>query len=154
VLILIACPARIEEVNLSDARPSEVDYSFVIWTHEIPDKIPAGQVTTASITLINNGRLPWISTGEKPYALSYHWKHPGGRFNSDMFWGERTLLPPVVGTGEMVTVDFAIVPPAQAKYYDLTIDIVRGKGRERDKASWFEELGWMTYNIRLEVVEQ
>lgn len=151
-LSAVGCGQRPENLDLAAAHPSGQDYSFAVWKAEIPAKLPAGAVTMARVSLINNGSKPWISTEDQPYSLSYHWKHPGGRFTSDMFWGERSPLPAYVGIGEMVTVEFAIRAPEMAKYYDITLDIVRGKGRDRNSVAWFEELGWHTFDLRLEVV--
>ena len=153
-LLLPACTPQIGSENVGAAQRSDIDYSFVIWQIEMPAKLPAGEITEVPVTLINTGNSPWIGTEEKPFFLSYHWKHPGGRFNSDMFWGERTELPRRVGTGQMVTVNMIVKAPEQAKYYDIVIDIVHGRGRERSAVSWFEETGWRTHNLRVEAVAQ
>ena len=154
VLFLTGCPAQIDTINKTDAHPANSNYSFVVWKHEIPEKLPAGMTITVPMTIINNGLKAWESTPDKPYFVSYHWKHPGGRFNAEMFWGLRSPLPEFVGSGELVNIEFQLNVPEVAKYYDLTIDIVQGTSFVREEVSWFEELGWKTYDLRLEAVAE
>lgn len=150
-LASLSCPAVLEDVNVEQARPSGIDYSFAVWRIEMPEKLPAGRLVRIHVELINNGRRAWLRDSGDPYFLSFHWKHPGGRI--ERFWGERTPLPTPVGPGEIVAVEMALRTPEVPKYYDITIDIVRGLGEDRDSVYWFEEHGWRTHDLRVEVVE-
>jgi len=152
-LLATSCPSSIEDVNVREAKASGLDYSFVVWRASLPAEMPAGELVGVPVEILNNGRNAWLDDGE-PFFLSYHWKHPGGQFNSSMFWGERTPLPGPVGPGEIVSLEMKILAPAQAKYYDLTIDMVRGASRVRNEVFWFEEGGWQTFNRRIKVSGQ
>jgi hypothetical protein len=149
----ISCPPAVEDVNVREAIPSGIDYSFVIWRIDLPGKIPAGKTISVPVELLNNGNKPWLDDGE-PYFLSYHWKHPGGQFNREMFWGLRTPIPTPVGAGELIDFEMKIAAPTEAKYYDITIDIVRGASNVREEVFWFEEGGWKTHDKRIEVTER
>ncbi len=152
-LLATSCPSRVEDVNVREAEASGIDYSFVVWKIELPEEMTAGGEISVPVEILNNGKSAWPDDGE-PFFLSYHWKHPGGQFNREMFWGERTLLPGPVGPGEIVAVEMKIAAPSQAKYYDITIDIVRGASLEREEVFWFEEGGWPTFNKRMKVSGQ
>jgi hypothetical protein len=149
----ISCPPAVEDVNVREAISSGLDYSFALWRVELPDEMTAGATIRVPIELLNNGGKPWFDEGE-PYFLSYHWKHPGGQFNREMFWGERTPIPTPVGTGELIRLEMVIKAPPEPKYYDITIDLVRGAGTEREEVFWFEEGGCHTFDRRIEVIGQ
>ena len=150
-LLCTSCPAQIEDVNVAGAVQSDIDYSFVVWRIDLPASIPAGQMLRLPVQILNNGRKAWKGE-DAPYFLSYHWKHPGGQFNSEMFWGARTPLPDAVGQGEIFALELLVTAPADPKYYDLIIDVVRGDGFERGEVYWFEEGGGQTHDVRLKVV--
>lgn len=152
-LLSISCPSRIENVNVADAKPSEQDYSFVIWKIELPQQIQAGETVTVPVELLNNGKKEWSSNGE-PYFISYHWRHPGGQYNSEMYWGEKTVLPTYVGSGELISVEMSIRAPEITKFFTLTIDVMRGRARDQETTFWFEERGQKTYDMLIEVVAQ
>ena len=152
-MFCLACPSQMGNENIGEASPSENEYSFVIWEGKFPKKMPAGSQVTVPVTLLNNGSKPWDTSGGKPFLLSYHWKHPGGSFDSNMFWGIKTPLPPYVGVSELIKVDMVIKTPAKAKYYDLVVDIIRGDSMIRDEVIWLEEETGKAYEMRVEVVE-
>lgn len=146
-----SCPQTLEDVNVGEASSSGLDYSFVLWRGDFPDKIPAGSTATARVELLNNGLEPWDNaTG--PFFLSYHWKHPGGQFDREMFWGARTPLPSPVIPGQIVTVEMVIIAPETPKTYDLVVDVIRGDGYDEATCFWFESGGWHTFNSRVMVL--
>ena len=150
-VITTSCPQTIEDVNVREAASSGLDYSFVIWRSELPEEMPAGATTTAKVEILNNGLQAWDdATG--PFYLSYHWKHPGGQFDREMFWGARTPLPSPVLPGQIVSVEMTIIALGAPKTYDLVIDVVRGDGYDEGSCYWFESGGWHTFNKRLRVL--
>jgi hypothetical protein len=138
----LSCPSKMDDVNVREALPGGVDYSFVVWRIDLPEILPAGRELEVPVELINNGLRAWESEPGKRFRLSYHWKHPGGRLVADMFFGEQTPLPAFVFPGEMLKLDMHIKTPETPKFYDIVIDIVRvetGREHDRQSAFWFEE---------------
>lgn len=150
-VLLASCGEQFSPYETKSLRFTSKPYAFAIIKENIPREIGPGESGSGPVTLINTGSQPWDSREGKPFFLSYHWKHPGGQFSGNMFWGVRTQLPEYVAPGEVITVDMNITALEQAKYYDLTIDIVRGAENIREETEWFEELGWKTHNLRVEV---
>lgn len=150
-LFCLACPAQMGDENIGEAKPHDNNFNFALWKADIPVKMAVDTEVIVPVTILNNGTQPWDSSLDKPMFLSYHWKHPGGGFDSKMFWGIKTPLPPYVGVSELVQVEMKIKTPAKAKYYDLIVDIVKGDSEIRNEVVWLEELDGRTYDIRVEV---
>ena len=155
-----SCNPGVDDVNVRGAVDSGVEYSFVIWRADIPERLEAGGETELEVSLINNGRKEWKKGDSFSYCLSYHWKHPGGRYDNEMFWGLQTPLPEAVYPGEMVEVKMKVKAPAIPKLYDIVIDIVRvesGKERDGESAFWFEvhdESKKQAFDRRIDIVSR
>ncbi len=149
-LFAISCPARVDDVNITEAKSSGIDYSFIVWKIDMPESLTAGETALVPVELINNGKKAW-GNEVGPYFLSYHWKHPGGQFDGEMFWGEKTELPTPIGPGEVVSVEMAVKAPQAPKFYVITIDIMRDRETDRQTGFWFEERGWKTFDMLIEV---
>lgn len=152
VMVCLGCPAEMGQENIGEAKPHANKFNFIVWKAEFPKEIVVDSEITVPVILLNNGTEAWDVSKDKPLFLSYHWKHPGGRFDSKMFWGLKNPLPAYVGVNELIEVEMKIKAPDKPKYYDLIVDIVRGNSEIRDEVSWFEEAGGKTCDIRLEVL--
>lgn len=160
IFTTISCPSRVDDVNVREAFPSGIDYSFVIWEIDLPRTLTAGQETEFEVELLNNGLKPWTAEHGFQYFISYHWKHPSGKFTDKMFNGLRTPLPTPVHPGEMIKIDMKVMAPDSPKFYDIVIDIVRAENDSADEkkpAYWFEshdERNKPAFDKRIDVVSR
>jgi hypothetical protein len=98
--ILAACrPTPDVEQSVVGAAPAGSDAQIV--SHTIPSSMVAGELITASVTVLNRGATPW----SRP-AWMLHWI-PGSTFFS---WAD-TLVSGPVAPGGMTTFDLVLVAP-------------------------------------------
>jgi hypothetical protein len=76
------------------------------------------------ITLTNEGRLTWQSSGSPPFALSYHWLTPSSE-EVVIFDGLRTPFARPVEPGDRVTLTARVRAPNYPGEYTLMWDVVQ-----------------------------
>jgi hypothetical protein len=106
--------------------------------------LETGQVTTVSVTVRNEGVVPWPAAGDEAIHLSYHWLD-GEDGRMVIFDGWRSLLPQDVSPGEQVTVDAFVLAPSQPGRYALQWDMVQ------EEVLWFSAQGDDTAEVPVEV---
>jgi hypothetical protein len=97
-----------------------VDLAFNFWNvtllsaayvaQNVPSALAAGQSASASVTMQNNGALPWLAAGTTPFRLGS--QNP----QDNTIWGlGRVGLTSDVPFGGTATFNFTIVAPSQAQ---------------------------------------
>jgi SAM-dependent methyltransferase len=95
----------------SSATPSSVNenIAFSLDLDYLPDRLPAGRVSTHNIRITNTGSGIISSEGSEPVHLSYHWLNQHGAV---IDWdGRRTPLPVELRPGCSVTVPLSVAAP-------------------------------------------
>ncbi|MDO8585635.1 MAG: sugar-binding protein [Armatimonadota bacterium] len=85
----------------------------------MPREIDAAKSVTTSVQIKNNGPDPWKG-GQ--YQLGYHWYHIDG---AEAAWERPVAAISGAASGEMVSVQIKLVPPANDGQYYLVWDIAR-----------------------------
>jgi hypothetical protein len=99
--------------------------------------------TSFSVTVRNDGRGTWASSGTEAVRLGHRWIDDGGNASE----GIRTSLPHAVAAGQTVTLpNVTVRAPNTPGFYTLELDMVEGA------AGWFAKEGsptWRADNVRV-----
>lgn len=109
--------------------------------------IDAGGYEHVSVTIKNEGILPWPSSGENAVAVSYHWATAAGD-RILIYDGIRSPLPFDVRPGQEVTVATRVSAPVPRGEYTLQWDLVR------EGITWFSALGAPLASARVIVEDE
>ena len=93
----------------------------------------AGEATTVPVRLANTGTRTWTSSGDHPFALSYHLDHADGAPLT--FDGPRTALPHDVEPGASVDLQAQLIAPQAPGSYVVEWDEVQ------ESVTWFSWTG-------------
>ena len=114
--------------------------------YEVPDtlRVRPGGVYDVPVKVTNHGLLPWQSTSEPVFALSYHW------LNADtedvvQFDGARTPFPVPVATGETAAMAATVRVPGYPGSYVLVWDVVQ------EHRAWLSTEGILPARTRVTV---
>ena len=101
-----------------------------------PATVIPGAEVPIQVQLQNTGLAPWVTTGEHPVHVSYHWL---ARDGTPVIWdGARNALSHDIAPGESVQLQVAVRAPSTEGDYLLVWDLVQeGKG-------WFSGHGVTT----------
>ncbi|OIQ07956.1 immune inhibitor A precursor [Moorella thermoacetica] len=112
----------------------------VAWISDgTPQKLIAGKIYTASVTLANTGSYSWTTEGANPFRLSYHIFDSKG--NKVIWDGFRIPLSGDVLPGQQITVTAQFQAPTQPGNYSLQWDMVQ------EGITWFSSGGAPTRNV-------
>lgn len=91
----------------------------------------ADEVSEFEVEVSNDSGVDWLSRGDNPVHISYHWHDPDGAVA--IFDGERTKLPDLeLPSGRTKRQRMRIIAPARAGIYQLTVTLVQ------EGVRWFE----------------
>lgn len=107
----------------------------------LPDKLWHGDVLLLEIVLSNRGLLPWMTFGNHPVRLCYHWLNTHG--NMVVEDGIRTELPTSVPPDGQVVVEMRVESPPEPGAYELVIDLVE------EGFGWFAERAAEPFRLSL-----
>lgn len=128
----------------------EAGFQVEFVSHNIADKMKAGEKVLADVTVKNISSATWPSepSPNELHAvnLSYHWLTRRGRMV--VFDGIRTPLPRDLAPGESVPLNVAIQPPDQPGVYRLEVTLVQ------EGVAWFPERGGDKLTRRVIVVAE
>jgi glycosyltransferase involved in cell wall biosynthesis len=96
-----------------------------------PQRLGRGESLRLAVELTNQGTVPWLTFGNHPVHLSYHWESKRGR--TVIADGVRTALPQPMPPGAQATVELQVNPPLQPGKYKLVIDLVE------EGVAWFSQ---------------
>ncbi len=93
---------------------------------EVPQflKFTAGEAKQVEVTITNRGRIPWHTTGESPFHVSYHWLHPAAK-EVVVFQGLRTPFPYTIPPGGKIRLQARVLAPPRPGRYRLAWDLVQ-----------------------------
>jgi len=115
----------------------------VRWLAYELEEARAGVAGRARVRLENAGSAAWRSRGREGIQVAYHWLDPLG--NPIVWDGVRAPLPRAIEPGNEVELDVTVVAPRPQGSYRLAFDLVE------EYRFWFEEVGSMPLDIRVEV---
>jgi len=93
----------------------------------------AGGTITFAVRLRNDGAQTWVSTGSKPFNLSYKWLDTDRKVVENE--GLRTPLPQTVAPGQELTFTAKVQFPPQQGRYIMQMDMVH------ETETWFQQRG-------------
>ncbi|MBI2323912.1 MAG: N-acetylmuramoyl-L-alanine amidase [Chloroflexi bacterium] len=107
--------------------------------YTLPSPLPplgAGKTALIPVQITNAGRGTFPVTSLFPVNLGYHWYDAAGKV---VTWdGARTKLPADLLSGQSVTLQAEVTPPATGGTYDLRFDLVQ------EGIGWFSDKGVIT----------
>jgi N-acetyl-anhydromuramyl-L-alanine amidase AmpD len=98
-----------------------------------PERILAGQVIKATLTLHNAGSLAWRRSGGNPVRLGYRYYRSRRQLDIPLDRDIRTDLPHDVEPGETVTIEARIALPDDPGNYTIELDLTH------EGITWFKE---------------
>ena len=112
---------RGEGFRAQDARnTSRLAVEFV--RHYLPSSWAPDTHTTVNVRLKNAGDVTWVSTGDTPLYLSYHWVDPtSGKVFAE---GLRTRFPVPIEPGRALTLPLRVLTPTERGTYILRVRLV------------------------------
>jgi FkbM family methyltransferase len=110
-----------------------------------PHVVEPGAVFFIDVTVFNESCSKWVTIGDKPVRLSYHWKDMNG--NSIIHDGERSLTG-VDEIMEKISVKMKVVAPFLEGAYELVVTIVQ------EGVCWFENQGFKPYVFDMKVARR
>ena len=110
---------------------------LVAWLEvDAPGWLGLGATTDLEVTVRNDGRKTWASTGAEAVRLGYRWIDAAGT----VLEGTRTDLPQPVAAYDTVTFqNVRVQAPGKPGYYTLELDLVEGA------SGWFSGAGSPTW---------
>jgi len=119
--------------------PRDIPVYMVAWLQAaVPGRIDPGTEAKFPVTIRNDGRATWASSGNKAVQLGYRWIDPAGAAAA---W-VRTPLPRTVPAGGTATLTAVTVrPPTKPGFYTLELDLVEGT------STWFGSKGSPTKRV-------
>lgn len=126
-------------------REVELPAYSVEWISDVfPDRLYAGQIITALVTLRNVGTLVWRWGGGNPFRIGYRYYRNRRPLKLSPAQDLRTDIPDDVAPGQTVAVQVRIALPDEPGNYTLELDLVH------EGVAWFKERGatvltrWLT----------
>ena len=110
-----------------------------------PHVVEPGAVFFLDVTVFNESSSKWVTIGNSPVRLSYHWKDMNE--NSILHDGERSLIG-VEEITEKIRAKMKVVAPFLEGEYELMVTIVQ------EGVCWFENQGFKPYVFDMKVVRQ
>ena len=99
----------------------------------VPERVTAGGIASARVTVRNDSPFPWPIDGEHPVHLAHHWRTTEGQL---VAWdGFRSELPRELAPGESADVQVWFYVPVTPGLYVLELDAVQ------EDVAWFGERG-------------
>lgn len=118
-------------------------YEGSIEAIETPERLKVGMPEKFKVKVENRSNHSWHVDEKKMIRVCYHW------FNEKsevvIYDGHRTPLPHRLDPGESVEAEVIITPPSTIGSYILELSLVH------EGACWFEERGFRTCRLTLEV---
>ena len=113
------------------------------WSGTLPDTLHAGEITSAVLTVRNDGPFAWPIDGEHPVRVAHHWRDAKG--NLVVWDGFRSELPSALQPGESVSLPVWVFAPGRPGTYVLEIDVVQ------EDVTWFASKGSSLLRATVEV---
>jgi hypothetical protein len=127
-------------------RPDMADFYRAALSHlKLPDRMAAGESTTAIVQVGNASGSPWPGAGAQSVRVAYHWRDTAGR--EVVHDGVRTRLPPLA-PGQAQTVRFDLAGPPTAGDYVLEVDLVY------EGVGWFGDHGSPTLRRPMAITDR
>jgi hypothetical protein len=110
----------------------------------VPSQLHAGEITSAQLTVRNDGPFAWPIEGDHPVRIAHHWRDENGDL---VVWdGFRTELPNVLAPGDSLQLPVWFFAPGRPGTYTLEIDVVQ------EDITWFAQKGSTLLRASVEVV--
>jgi len=109
------------------------DYRARLQLAGAPARLTAGSLATFEVEAHNAGTQAWLTAGERPIRLSYHWHAEDG--SMQVYDGERSELPFDVLPGRSARIRAAVRAPDVPGTYQIRFSLVQ------EGVAWFDERG-------------
>jgi hypothetical protein len=103
-----------------------------------------GEQLAAGVEIVNKSTEPWVSEGNRPVRLSYHWRSSEGE--TIVFDGLRTPLPGrMILPGQVIRAEIMVEAPQEVGDFLLILTLVQ------EHVAWFEDRGFTAPSYPIQV---